>query len=525
MNAFLRKLGWLRQRRRKESELCEELEFHLATEAEERRMAGLSKEEARLAARRHLGNVALVAEDTRATWGWTVLEQLGQDVRHALRTLVRTPSVSLAAVITLGLGIGLTTAIFSVVYGVLLRPLPFDDPDRLVVLQTILTARGDTEEGLSPPNFMSLRAADSRVFEAVAGVVGTDRTVTGIGEARSVEGARVSGPLFDVLGVHPIMGRTFRSEEHEPGREHVVVIGHALWQQQFGGDQSVIGRTAVLNGIPHTVIGVMARGFDYPAGRALWVPQPNGRQYFSAAGMDGRKNNAFVRVIGRLRPGASLDAARDELSVFGQHLEEQFRTTNDGVRFRIVRLHADLVGDIRPSLLFILGAVALVLVIATANVAGLLLARAVSRREEIALRAALGAGRSRIVRQLVTESLVLGLGGGALGLLLAFLATGRIVEAQAAALRRLGMVDAVRVDGMVLTFALIVTLCAGVLAGLLPALRAAGEGLAGTLQSAGRSGVASRGGVGSAAGLSWDSSPWQSCCFTAPAFSSIALSA
>jgi predicted permease len=341
---------------------------------------------------------------------------------------------------------------------------------------------------------MSLRAADSRVFEAVAGVVGTDRTVTGIGEARSVEGARVSGPLFDVLGVHPIMGRTFRSEEHEPGREHVVVIGHALWQQQFGGDQAAIGRSVVLNGIPHTVIGVMAPGFDYPAGRALWVPQPNGRQYFSAASMDGRKNNAFVRVIGRLRPGASLDAARDELYAFGQQLEGQFRTTNAGVRFRIVRLHADLVGDIRPSLLFILGAVALVLVIATANVAGLLLARAVSRREEIALRAALGAGRSRIVRQLVTESLVLGLGGGALGLLLAFLATGRIVEAQAAALRRLGMVDAIRVDGTVLTFALIVTLCAGVLAGLLPALRAVGEGLAGTLQSAGRSGVASQGG-------------------------------
>ena len=497
MRALLRKLAWLARRHRKELELREELEFHLAAEAEERSAAGLTDDSARLAARRDLGNVALVVEDTRAAWGWTVFEQIGQDLRYAVRTLVRTPSVALAAVGTLALGIGLTTAIFSVVYGVLLRPLPFPDPDRLLVLHTVRADGGVIDDGVSPPNFMSLleeeSEEESRVFERLAGAVGTDRTVTGIGDARSVESARVSAGFFEVMGARPVLGRTFRPEENQPGRTRVVVIGHALWQQQFGGDSSVIGRSVLLNGVSHSVIGVMGDGFEYPSGRALWVPQPFGQHYFSATSVDGRKNNAFVRVVGRLRPGATLDGARDELLAVARRLEDRFPATNAAVRFAARPLHDELVGDIRAPLLLVLGAVAFVLMIATGNVAGLLLARAVSRREEIALRGALGAGRGRIIRQLVTESLVLGLAGGALGLLLAFWATGRIVAAQAPMLARLGMADAIRVDGAALAFAAAVTIVAAILAGLFPAFRAVNDGLARTLQSAGRGGAASHG--------------------------------
>ncbi|MGH9172956.1 MAG: ABC transporter permease [Vicinamibacterales bacterium] len=295
-----------------------------------------------------------------------------------------------------------------------------------------------------------------------------------------------------MLDARPVLGRTFHREENEPGQELVVVLGHALWQQQFGGDPGVIGRTILLDANAHTVIGVMPRGFDFPGGRAFWVPQPYGRNYFSATSTSGRRGTAVVRVVGRLRSGVSLEAARAELDARGRWLEERFPATNAGVSFAVMPLHDDVVGDVRTPLVMLLGAVAFVLFIATANVAGLLLARAASRREEIAVRGALGAGRGRIVRQLVTESLLLGLGGGALGLALAFWATGRIVAAQIEGLRRAGLVDAIHVDGTVLAFAIGVTVVAGILAGLLPAFRAADDGLAGTLQSAGRSGLASQ---------------------------------
>jgi predicted permease len=491
MNAFLRKLSWFARRRRKESELRDELEFHLAEEAEERREAGLSEEQARSAARRDLGNIALVVEDTRAVWGWGQLEQAGQDLRYAVRTLSRTPSVTLAAVITLALGIGLTTAIFSVVYGVLLRPLPFNEPERLVVLHTIRQHGDRYDNAVSPPNFMSLMEEQSHAFANLTGAVDTARTLTGIGEARRVDGVRVSAGFFEMLDVSPVLGRTFDRDENEPGREGVVVISHALWQQQFGADPAVIGRAIVLDAIAHTVIGVMPPGFDFPGGRAFWVPQAYGRNYFSAASTAGRRGTAVVRVIGRLGSEVSLEAAQAELDARARRLEERFPETNAGVSFTAIPLHEELVGDVRTPLLMLLGAVGFVLLIAASNVAGLLLARGASRCEEIALRSALGAGRARIVRQLVTESLLLGVGGGVLGLLLAFWTTNALVAAQAEGLRQGGLSDAIRLDGTVLAFAVGVTVLAGLLAGLVPAFRAAADGLAGTLQTAGRSGLAS----------------------------------
>lgn len=501
INELLRKLGWLATRRRKEAELHEELAFHLSAETEERKVAGLPEEQAQSAARRDLGNVTLVVEDTRAMWGWIMFEQVGQDLRYAVRTLSRTPSVTLAAVITLALGIGLTTAIFSVVYGVLFRPLPYNEPDRLVALHTIRQDGDRHDDALSPPNFMSLKEDDSRVFAHLAGALDTDRTLTGIGEARRVDGARVSAGFFEVLDVRPVLGRTFRRDENAPGHERVVVLGHGLWQQQFGGDPGVIGRTILLDARAHTVVGVMPQAFDFPGGRAFWVPQAYGQNFFSATSTAGRRGTAVVFVVGRLRSGVTLEAARAELDARARQLEARFPGTNAGVSFTALPLHDELVGDVRTPLLLLFGAVGFVLFIAAANVAGLLLARAASRREEIAVRGALGAGRGRIVRQLVTESLLLGLGGGVLGLLLAFWTTGKIVAAQIEGLQHPGLVDAIRLDGMVLAFAVGVTVVAGILAGLLPAFRAADDGLAGTLQSAGRSGLESQRGRRLSSGL------------------------
>jgi putative ABC transport system permease protein len=429
-------------------------------------------------------------EDTRAMWGWLSAEPLIQDVRYAARTIARTPIFSLGVVVILALGIGLITAMFSVVRGVMLRPLPYYEPDRLVMVHTRLPA-GDTEAAVSPPNFMSLRQEDSRAFEQLASIVGMATTVTGVGEARRVSAARVSAPFFDALRVKPVLGRTIDPQENEPGHTRVAVISHALWQQQFGGDPDVVGRTITLDAIEHIVIGVLAQGFDFPEVCQVWIPQPYGRGYFSADSIEGRRNNAFVRVVGRLRSNATLASARAELDAVSRRLVDRFPQTNAGVSFLPVLLHDEMLDDVASPLLMLLGAVGFVLLIAITNAAGLLLARGASRREEIAVRGALGAGRGRVVRQLVTESLLLGLAGGAFGFLLSIWVTSAIATAQAEGLRRFGLADAIRVDAMVVTFALVITVFAGVVAGLIPAMRAATEGLAASLHDAGRRSVGS----------------------------------
>ena len=242
MTTLIRKLGWMLQRRRRRAELHDELAFHLSEEAEEGTAAGLSDEQARYAARRDLGSVALVSEDARAMWGWPIVEQFGQDLRHGVRSLLRSPAFTLAAVVTLALGIGLTTAIFSIVYGILLRPLDLYEPDRLMMLHTV-DGNGRIEPALSPPNFMSLHEEENRSFSTIAAFMETQLTLTGSGEARRVEATQVSAGFFDVLGVQPMLGRTFNRTENEFGRHRVAVISQTLWQQHFAGNPGVLGGT------------------------------------------------------------------------------------------------------------------------------------------------------------------------------------------------------------------------------------------------------------------------------------------
>jgi putative ABC transport system permease protein len=464
--------------------LDDDIRDHLEREIQDNLDRGMSPEEARRQAMLRFGNVALAQEDTRAVWVWPWLEQLMQDSRYAIRTLRRSLGYAAGAVVTLALGIGANTAIFSIVNAVVLQPLPYAEPSRLFVIYEqhpapVLRTR------LSAENFLDLQR-EARSFEAIGGYIGTGFTLSGRGEPEFVVGQVISAELLDALDVEPLVGRRFRPDENEGGRDQVLLLSHALWQRRYGADPAIVGQTITANGKPYTVIGVMPAGFEFPHKRyQLWVPFAFRN---NAQGMVNRSSR-FLQVVGRLRRGVAFDQAQAELTTFAQQLENAYPQENANTTMRMASLADETVGDVRSGLLLLLTAVGFVLLIACANVTNLLLARASTRQREIAVRVALGASRARLVRQLLTETLVLyGAGAGA-GILLAAWGLGALVALSPGDIPRL---DQTRLDLTTLGFTLGITLVAGIVFGLVPALQGANRAPAEHLRTAARSTTADR---------------------------------
>ena len=388
------------------------------------------------------------------------MSDLIQDLRFAVRQLLKNPGFTAAAVLTLALGIGANTAIFSVVNAVLLRPLPYEEPDRLVHVHSV------SEHGpatVSPPDFVDFRE-QSRSFEALAAFHRRSFTISGDAPAERVAGARVSADFFRVLGVQPERGRWLAPDDEVLDRHRVVVVSQAFWQRRLGGDPAVLGRDLRVDGEPYMIVGVAPGGFDYEPEAQLWVPLA-----FTTEDLTTQRGAHYLQVIGRLRPGATVERAKVEMEGIAARLADQYPDTNTGYGAGVVPLRGFLVGDVRPALLALLGAVGFLLLIACVNVANLLLARGVSRDQELAVRTALGAGRGRLVRGLVTESVALGLLGGGAGLLVGIWGVSLVRTLRSAEIPR---VEHVTVDGSVLAFTFGIALATGLLFGILPALQA-----------------------------------------------------
>ncbi len=412
------------------------------------------------------------------------MNTLLQDVRFSLRMLLKKPGFTFVVVLALALGIGANTAIFSVVNTILLRPLPFKNSDQLIWLRETNPSADIKEESLSPPNYLDWKT-QSQSFEDMGAFASTRLTLTsGSGEPERINAAYVADGFFSVLGAEAKIGRTFTPEEDKPGNARVIILSNGLFERRFGSDPNLIGNTITINGNPYTVVGVMPKEF--------MNPKPDDRRppdAWAPLAVDYNKENRrgdYLNVIARLKPGTTVEQARAEMTTITERLEQQYPDTNSGWRAIVMPLHERFVGDIRPALMVLLGAVCFLLLIACANVANLLLARSTARQKEIAIRTALGAHRGRIIRQLLTESVMLSLTGGALGLLFAFWGVGVLTSLSPGSIPR---VSEIGVDSRVLVFTLGVALLTGIIFGLLPALQASNPNLNETLKEGGRSSV------------------------------------
>jgi predicted permease len=436
----------------------------------------------RVNARPRLERAATALEDIAGDKrkGLRMVADLLHDMRFAVRQFSKTPVFTTVAILTIALGIGANTAIFSVVNGVLLRPLPYADPDRLVRVYEVTPRFG--RFSVAPATFLDWRGESSTLQRIAAYDVG-NATLMQNGLPERVTNAEVSWDLFDLLGVKPVLGRTFVQDEDVAMRNRVIILSHGMWQRRFGGDRGVIDRTLILSEVPHTIVGVMPAGFAFPSPEAeYWVP----------LGLDtanAPRGAHYLGVVARIKDGTTIEQANAELKTISERLARQHPQSKDESA-EVVGLHEQIVGTIRPALLTLLGAVGVVVLIACGNVANLLLVRASVRNKEIAVRTALGAGRRRIVTQMLAESLVLALAGGAIGLLLAY---GAIAPLQALNAGSIPRIDDVAIDGQVLTFTLLLCGVTGILLGLVPAWQASRPNVSEAIKEGGRSSIGSGG--------------------------------
>jgi putative ABC transport system permease protein len=476
--------------RRAKRDLEDEMKFHLEMTEQELRRRGMRPDDARREARLMLGGVTQISEAYAEQRTLPRLESWIQDTRLAVRMLMRSPGFALAALLTLGLGIGANTAIFSIVHAVLFRPLPFAEPERLVVV-------GDRDNDGNASNmgfttFVDIRER-SHTFETMAMMRSWAPTLVVSGEAERLQAVRVTAQFFSMLGVHPALGRDFRADEDRPDRRRVLILTDGLWRRRFGADPTVIGRTVKMNDASFQIVGVMPPDFESLVAARFYVPA----QIYSLVGYDIAEADAcrtcqHLKAFGRIKRDVSHKQAVADLNAVRAQLRSEHPADYRPAEMTAVPLADAISGPVRTPLFVLFGAVGFVMLIACANVANLLLARAVNRSREIAVRSALGAGRARLVRQLLTESAVLGLAGGALGLAIAAIALQSLETIAPMSIPRL---DRVAIDGSVLAFTLIVSALTGIAFGLVPAMRATSLRLRDSLTSdsrAGRSAASTR---------------------------------
>jgi predicted permease len=488
--------NWLRmriaaavgQRRNRDVELARELEAHLELEAEERRESGLPSQEARYAARRAFGNTTRVQEDVREIWSAIWLERFARDLQYAARSLRKSPGFAAVAILTLALGIGANTAIFSAIDALMLRPLPFTAAEQLVRIYSIQKGMFNTFANPDGPSALDVRdfAQRSRSIQKMVAYDTWAKNVSfaeSAGQPEQMAVGLVPAAYFEILDIRPIIGRLFSEDENQEGKNHVAAISAQLWRNRFAGDPSVLGRKIRINGEPYTIVAVMPDAIPawVEPGRhsEIWTPFPYSPDMWSESG----RGERGYAVLARLKPGVSLEQAQADLSVIAAALAAE-HPVDQGVGVAVKRLAGSRVGALRPMLYLLMGAVSLILLIACVNLANLLLARNSARQRELAVRAALGAGRGGLVRQLLAETLLLSLIGGAVGFACAEIGLRALARMPAENLPQLGSVG---IDWRVLTFTLLVSLVTSLLFGLAPAFMGTRLNLVDALKQGGRS--------------------------------------
>jgi putative ABC transport system permease protein len=476
LNDLLRRWRALTHKDELDHELDEEMRFHLERDIEQNLKHGMTPADARNAALRSFGGVAQSKEECRSARGVGLVDNIVRDFLYSVRVLSKSYAFTIVVILTLALGIGANTAIFSFANGILLRPLPYPQSDRLAVLDETSRKEGGDTIGVSYPNFLDWREQNT-VFEGIATHFGTSRfAITAGGSPSEIRGSRVTHGLFEVLRVSPILGRTFTESEDRPDEDAVVIIGHDLWQRSFGGNPEVIGQKVIISSRPRTIVGVMPRGFRFPEVSELWVPLAVTDKIYT-------RTDHGLETIARLKDGMTIAQAQTEMNNIAARIQEQNPVTNEGLGVKVTSLHENLSGSYREGLLILLGVVGCVLLVACVNVANLMLARATARQKEFALRAALGASRWRIMRQLLLESLLLAIAGGALGFVLSLWALHLLLRAIPG---DLPVWMNFSLDLRVLGFTLAITLLTGLVFGAVPALQTARVDLNDTLKEGGR---------------------------------------